>query len=94
MGGNWIMIDHTNTAGFYKYESEQLFWGRWVKCLEYELYSENYTEYNLPIDGWYWFNSKEEACEFFNIKIENDTIEDAQTTPRPRHNRGDINATT
>lgn len=26
------------------------------------------NEYTYPIDGWYWFNSEEEAKAFFNLQ--------------------------
>lgn len=63
-----MAILHPNdTAGFYKYEGEQLAWGKWVLNLDYELYADKHTEYELPVDGWYWFDSKEEAEIFFGI---------------------------
>lgn len=56
------------TAGFYKYESEILSYGpNFVLNLDYELRAESKDEYTYPIDGWYWFNSLEDACLFFNI---------------------------
>ena len=62
-----INIDLIDTAGFYKYESEQLAWGKRVLNLDYELYADKHSEYELPTDGWYWFDSTEEARTFFNI---------------------------
>lgn len=56
-----------NTAAFYKYESENLLVGKKILNLDYELYSDNHDEYKLPIDGWYWFESIEDARIFFEI---------------------------
>lgn len=56
------------TAGFYKYESDILSYGpNFVLNADYELRAESKNEYTYPIDGWYWFNSIEEAYLFFNI---------------------------
>ena len=70
-----------NTAAFYKYESETLLVGKKVLNLEYELYADNHSEYDLPIDGWYWFDSIEDACSFFNIpEPEGENGEDSSLT--------------
>jgi hypothetical protein len=61
------ILDDNDTAGFYKYESESLTWGKWVLNLDYELYADKHTEYELPVDGWYWFDSIQLARQFFNI---------------------------
>ena len=55
------------TAGFYKYESPILLYGVSVFDANYHLESENKNDYSYPIDGWYWFNSQEEANIFFGI---------------------------
>jgi len=61
------ILDENDTAGFYKYESKQLTWGKWVLNLDYELYADKHAEYVLPIDGWHWFDSIKQAQEFFGI---------------------------
>jgi len=66
------ILDPNDTAGFYKYESENLTWGKWVLNLDYELYADKNTEYDLPIDGWYWFDSTQEAETFFGISAQSD----------------------
>jgi hypothetical protein len=81
MDGDWFIMAQLNendTAGFYKYESEILTWGKWVLNLEYHLVADKHTEYELPIDGWYWFDSIQQARQFFNIP-EPTTEEVAQT---------------
>jgi hypothetical protein len=34
----------------------------------YRLLKTNRTEYTYPVDGWYWFDTLEEAKQFFNIQ--------------------------
>ena len=59
------MID---TSGFYKFESEMLLCGEnFVLNSEYELRREDIATLILPVDGWYWFDSIEQAREFFGI---------------------------
>ena len=58
----------TMTAGFYKYESEQLLHGpNSVRCLEYQLFKEAKNDYVYPVDGWYWFDTEEEARLVFDL---------------------------
>ena len=33
----------------------------------FELRREQKDTYAYPVDGWYWFDSHEEACIYFNI---------------------------
>lgn len=57
-----------NTSGFYKYESENLMYGQnYVLNANYELRTETKDEHTYPTDGWYWFDSIEEARLLFNI---------------------------
>lgn len=58
------------SEGFYKYEEPYLLNGRWVLDAEYELHANQKDEYNYPVYGWYWFDSREEALEFFNVTDE------------------------
>ena len=58
------------TAGFYKLDTTQLLYSLGVVGVDYTLVVEDYTAYQYPIDGWYWFDSIDEAKYFFNI-IEN-----------------------
>lgn len=58
------------TAGFYKYESDILYYGpHFVLNLDYELRAESKDEHTYPVDGWYWFDSIQDACLFFNIPL-------------------------
>lgn len=53
---------------FYKMIDEKNYiFGSEVLSAEYQLLTEDKDTYTYPIDGWYWFNSEEEAREFFNL---------------------------
>lgn len=57
-------------SGFYKYESDNLLYGpSFVISKDFELRAESKDEHTYPIDGWYWFDSIEDACLFFNIPL-------------------------
>lgn len=73
-------LDPNDTAGFYKYESGNLTWGKWVLNKEYQLHEAQRADYDLPIDGWQWFDSMKEAQAFHGILIteEPDNITNAQ----------------
>jgi len=58
------------SAGFYKYEQPTLLNGTTVLDMHYELHANNHAEYEYPVDGWYWFESREEATQFFGITEE------------------------
>ena len=65
MDSDWLM-----NSGFYKNENEQILYGpNYVLNMDYELYKESKNENIYPVDGWYWFDSEEEAYEFFGIKL-------------------------
>ena len=53
---------------FYKLIDEVNYtYGPEVISAEYQLLAEDKDTYAYPVDGWYWFNSEEEAREFFNL---------------------------
>lgn len=52
---------------FYKYENTTLMYGPCVISAEYALVTDEKNSYTYPIDGWYWFDTEEEANTFFNI---------------------------
>jgi len=61
-----------NTAGFYKYINDELFCGHNFVYGAYDafrLFREERNTYTYPVDGWYWFDSEEEARIFFNIPL-------------------------
>jgi len=68
------------SAGFYKYEPDILYHGpNFVLDLHYELIAENKDTYTYPVDGWYWFNSREEALDFWGIEEDPDSNQESDT---------------
>lgn len=58
--------------GYYKYEesSDFIHHGCNVYNSAYTLLESQKDSYNLPVDGWYFFETPQAACEFFNVNIE------------------------
>ena len=57
------------TQGFYKNNNGKLIYGpNHVLSLNYELRKETKDQNIYPVDGWYWFNSEDEAYSFFGIE--------------------------
>ena len=63
-----------DTSGFYKLDGELLFGPNFVLNANYQLYRETYSSNTYPVDGWYWFNSEDEARTFFGLELINNTI--------------------
>ena len=57
-------------SGFYKLDVTLLYGANFVLNANYELRKETKDQHVYPTDGWYWFESLEEACSFFNINID------------------------
>lgn len=57
-------------AGFYKLEMFLMYAANWVRSASYELYVDQKDTYSYPVDGWYWFDTLEEACLHFNLNIQ------------------------
>ena len=54
--------------GFYKLDQGTLLYGpNFVLNANYELRRETHEDYNYPVDGCYWFDSEDEAYEFFGL---------------------------
>lgn len=65
-------MSEQNTSGFYKAQTDEggtiLIYGpNGVFSSEYDLVRELHTTYEYPIGGWYWFDSEQEAKQFFSI---------------------------
>ena len=60
-----------DTSGFYHREgSTDLSFGpNWVTGPGVELHRETRDEQTYPVDGWYWFDSREEAYTFFGLSL-------------------------
>lgn len=58
--------------GFYKLDQERnyIHHGNNVYNAMYTLLRPEKDSYELPIDGWYWFDTPQAACEFFGVDIE------------------------
>ena len=56
------------TRGFYKNNNGTLLYGpNFVLNKAYELRKETKDQHSYPVDGWYWFDSEEEARTAFNL---------------------------
>jgi hypothetical protein len=55
--------------GFYKLDGDLLYGPNFVLNADYSLYKETYDQYTYPVDGWYWFDSEEEARVYFELPI-------------------------
>ena len=61
------------TDGFYRVENgNTVVCGRlYVLNKDYALYRDEKDTYEYPVDGWRWFNSEDEAYEFFGVEKPN-----------------------
>lgn len=56
------MEEIIDTSGFYKRDGDMLLYGpNFVLNADYELRRETREQNALPVDGWQWFESAEEA---------------------------------
>ena len=64
-----------DTSGFYCFiDGEIVFGPNFVDGPGFDLVRELKDTYSYPVDGWRWFDSKEDAYTFFDVKISEDTI--------------------
>jgi hypothetical protein len=60
-----------DTSGFYKNDNGNLLFGpNFVLNASYELRRATKDEHTYPTDGWYWFDSEDEARTQFGIPAE------------------------
>ena len=58
--------------GFYKLEENILLYSDGsLYNKNYELHQNLKDTYDYPIDGWYWFSSLEDACNYYKLDINN-----------------------
>lgn len=70
--------------GFYKYLANNLVYAiNSVHAPNYDLLREEKNTYQLPIDNWYWFDTLQDACNFYNLNI-NDYL------PKPKSNNNSL----
>jgi hypothetical protein len=62
-----------DTSGFYKLDGQLLYGPNFVlgPYDTYELRKETHTAHEYPVDGWYWFDSEEQAKIHFGLFDEN-----------------------
>lgn len=58
-------------SGFYKLDGDLLYGPNFVYGPTYELLASNKDTYTYPVEGWYWFDTLEEACNHFGVDIAN-----------------------
>ena len=64
-------MEKPDTSGFYKNDNGSLLHGpNYVLNRAYELRRENLATLTLPVDGWHWFASEQEARTALNIPEE------------------------
>lgn len=68
-------------SGFYKLDGTLLYGANFVLNASYELRKETKDKHSYPTDGWYWFDSLEEACLFFDINIDDYQQSDKEGIP-------------
>jgi hypothetical protein len=60
-----------NSGGFYKLDSDFLLYApNYVLNANYELENNTHNQHIYPIDGWYWFDSVEDAYVKLDIPFE------------------------
>lgn len=61
---------------FYKYDNQLLIAPNAVYAPSFTLLKEQYTTYQYPQDGWYWFDTEAEARTFFGLPpVEDENVE-------------------
>jgi hypothetical protein len=56
--------------GFYKLDNEILLHApNGVHSVIFEISRDTKDQHTYPIDGWYWFDTQEEAYNFFGLQL-------------------------
>lgn len=69
-----MSINMTDTSGFYKLDGTVLFGPNFVLNKDYELRRETKDQHTYPTDGWYWFDTIEQAYLFFGVELPEEVI--------------------
>jgi hypothetical protein len=57
-----------DTSGFYFCQDGALAFGpNFVETKDFQIYRDQKDSYTYPVNGWYWFDSEEDARIFFNL---------------------------
>lgn len=60
---------------YYKRDGESLLRADlFVASTGYELHSDNHNSESYPVDGWYWFDTLDQALEFFRNTAAEETV--------------------
>jgi hypothetical protein len=60
-----------DTSGFYRMSEETLFFApNAVRAPTYDLFRKDKDTYTYPVEGWYWFDTREAARAFFGLPLE------------------------
>lgn len=59
----------TDTSGFYN-KGFMLRAGQFVFGPDFTLLRADQATYDYPVEGWYWFDSAEEAAAAFDVPVE------------------------
>jgi hypothetical protein len=62
------------TSGFYKLDGELLYAHDAVYGPTFTLLREIHEAYSYPVDGWHWFDSEDDAREFFGLPLREGNI--------------------
>lgn len=55
-------METPDTSGFYKNDNGTLLFGpSFVLNANYKLFRETHGQHNYPVDGWFWFDTEQEA---------------------------------
>jgi len=63
-----------DTSGFYKLDADLLYGPNFVLNANYELRRETHDQHTYPVDGWSWFDSKEQARSFFGLPAKEEAV--------------------
>lgn len=64
----------TNTPGFYKFDGRMLYFApNSVYAPNFTLLLEQQATYTYPVDGWYYFDTTQQAESFFEINGQSQT---------------------
>lgn len=61
-------------SGFYKLDGHLIGPVNNVYNKDYEFHIENADQYDLPHDGWHYFETEESAKEYFGIEDEEEQV--------------------
>jgi hypothetical protein len=74
-----------DTSGFYKTDNNNklIFAPNSVRAPDYDLLRKDKDSYTYPIHGWHWFDTRDDAKNFFGI-TEEETPRVPEQTKEPK----------